>query len=93
MKKLPLLLSLLLGWAFATAQSDEEMAVRKLCEAETQAWMTSDLGSYQNCWQVRPYSRMLVTTEDGKAIVIEAEQMRGIKKEMMGGFTSFSTSN
>lgn len=78
---------------FASAQSPDEMAIQKVCETETHAWLTSDAASFNNCWQIRPYTRILVTTEDGQTFAISADQMKAATANAMGGGGNFVNSN
>lgn len=75
------------------AQSADETAIQKVCETETRAWLSSDATSFNNCWQVRPYTRILVTTEDGQTFAIGADQMKAATASAMGGGGSFVNSN
>jgi hypothetical protein len=77
----------------ARAQSADETAIKKVCEAETRAWLDKDLANFNNCWQVRPYSRAVVTTEEGVTINIVAAQMQSLQAEAMGGEGTFANSN
>lgn len=90
-----LLTILLISFATAlTAQSADELAIQKVCEAETRAWLEKDANTFNNCWQIRPYSRILVTTEDGQSISIGADQLKAATAEnMAGGSGTFANSN
>lgn len=75
------------------AQSADETAIKKLCEAETRAWLAKDATTFNNCWQVRPYSRILVTTEDGNVFALGADQLKAAQADVMGGGGTFVNSN
>jgi hypothetical protein len=77
----------------AHAQSADEAAIKKLCETETRAWLDKDVATYKNCWEIRPYSRIVVTTEDGQTMNITAEQMKTVNADVMGGGGTFANSN
>jgi hypothetical protein len=77
----------------ANAQSADETAIKKVCEAETRAWLDKDLTTFNNCWLVQPYSRAVVTTEEGQIINISGAQMQGLQAEAMGGEGTFTNSN
>jgi hypothetical protein len=68
-----------------TAQSADESAIQKVCEAETRAWLEKDAATFNNCWQIRPYSRIIVTTEDGQTFSIGADQLKAATTENMAG--------
>lgn len=71
----------------AFAQTSDESDIKKVCEAETRAWLEKDATTFNNCWQksLRPYSRILVTTEEGQTISIRSDQMAAANVETMGG--------
>lgn len=84
MKKNTLLLVFLCLSFFAKSQSADELAIQKTCETESRAWLEGDAEAFNKCWQIRPYSRILVSTEEGQAIAIEANQMKPADPESMG---------
>lgn len=89
-----LVTALFLGLTFAGfAQTPDEMAIQQVCEAETRSWLAADAATFNNCWQVRPYTRIFVTTEDGQTIAINGDQMKPAMKDAMGGGGSFKNSN
>jgi hypothetical protein len=77
----------------AHAQSTDEAAIQKLCETETRAWLAKDVATFNNCWQVRPYSRIVITTEDGQTISVNSDQMKAVQADAMGGSGTFANSN
>ena len=77
----------------ATAQTTDESAIQKVCEAETRAWLDKDAATFNNCWQVRPYSRIMVSTEDGQTISMGGEQLKNATADIMGGGGTFANSN
>lgn len=84
---------LLLCSLLVHAQSADEMAIQKVCETETRAWLAADATTFNNCWQVRPYTRILVTTEEGQTMAISADQMKAVTASAMGGSGTFVNSN
>jgi hypothetical protein len=77
----------------AHAQTADEVTIQKLCEAETRAWLDKDVATYVKCWEIRPYSRIVVTTEEGQTMNITAEQMKTVSADVMGGNATFANSN
>lgn len=75
------------------SQTADETAIKKVCEAETRAWLIKDAATFNNCWQVRPYSRIMVTTEEGVTLSIGADQIGKAQADVMGGGGSFVNSN
>ncbi len=77
----------------AKSQSADELAIQKTCEAETRAWLAADAATFNNCWQIRPYSRILVSTEDGQTFAIGADQMKPAVATAMGNGGTFEIFN
>jgi SnoaL-like domain len=77
----------------AYAQSAEEAAIKTLCEAETRAWLSKDVATYKNCWELRPYTRVVGTGEDGQIMNLAAEQLKTVNADVMGGAVTFANSN
>jgi hypothetical protein len=51
----------------AAAQSNNDTAaIKVLLEKEAATWRSGDVKAHAECWQIRPYSRILVSTTDGK---------------------------
>ncbi|MBL7814161.1 MAG: nuclear transport factor 2 family protein [Saprospiraceae bacterium] len=75
------------------AQTADELAIQKLCETETQAWLSSDATTFNNCWQIRPYTRLLISTENNQTFAISADQMKAAQADAMGGGGSFANTN
>lgn len=71
-----LLCIVLLSVSFASAQSADEAAIKKVIEAETAAWNAGNLQAQMACWQVQPYSRGLITDVDGTHYDMSAEMMK-----------------
>jgi hypothetical protein len=76
-----------------SAQSAEELAIQKVCEAETRAWLAKDVATYNNCWEIRPYSRIMVTTEDGQTISMAGDQLKSASADVMGGGGTVTNTN
>jgi hypothetical protein len=68
-----------------TAQSTEELAIQKVCEAETRAWLAKDATTFNDCWQIRPYSRIVMSGDDGQTMSIGSDQMKPRTAETIFG--------
>ena len=69
---------LLLGLSFAgPAQTspDEEAAIRQVLERESATWRAGDVTGHAACWQLRPYSRILVSTTAGQVVDVPPARM------------------
>lgn len=47
---------------------DNAVAIRQLLEKESATWRAGDVLGHAACWHIQPYSRILVSTADGKAL-------------------------
>lgn len=77
-----------LSFSFASAQSADEAAIKKVIEAETAAWNAGNLQGQMACWQVQPYSRGLVSTADGTHFDLTAEMMKKAEPIAANGATA-----
>jgi TolB protein len=68
------LFAVLLSSIYGRSQNDSISIVR-LLEKEAATWRAGDIKAHADCWQVRPYSRILVSTGDGRALDIAPSVM------------------
>lgn len=47
-------------------QSNDTAAIKAVLEKESATWRSGDVKAHADCWQVQTYSRILVSTTDGK---------------------------
>lgn len=47
-------------------QPADTAAIKLLLEKEAATWRSGDVKAHADCWQIQPYSRILVSTTDGK---------------------------
>jgi len=69
-----LLLALPLA-AYAQTSPDEEAAIRQVLERESATWRAGDVAGHAACWQLRPYSRILVSTTTGQVFDVPPARM------------------
>ncbi|HLX92677.1 MAG TPA: hypothetical protein VKR32_13395 [Puia sp.] len=60
---------------FSQQVNSDSVAIVKLLEKAATTFRAGDTKAYANCWLVRPYSIILISTADGKAMSIPAEAM------------------
>jgi hypothetical protein len=70
---LVLLGSLVLGGC--SQPMDDTAAIKQVLEKESATWRAGDVAGHAACWHIQPYSRILVSTGDGKALDIPPAQM------------------
>lgn len=77
MKIICVSLILLVGYFMlgCNRENEDAAAIIKLLEKESATWRTGDTAAHAACWQLRPYSRILVSTADGKVYDVPPEMM------------------
>lgn len=91
MRKTHIPLLLTLGVLLACNKSaNEEEAIKQLLEKESASWRSGDGKTHADCWEVKPYSRILVSTTDGKSFDIPPAAMTDPKNTGNGGTSSNS---
>ena len=50
--------------------NDESNAIKKVLEKESTTWRSGDVMGHANCWAIKPYSRILVSTGDSAVLDI-----------------------
>lgn len=73
--------------------TDDTTAIKQLLERESATWRSGDVKAHAACWQVQPYSTILVSTVDGKAFAAPASMMINPPTNMMGKGGSAKNSN
>lgn len=47
------------------AQAGDTIKIKALLERESATWRSGDVKGHADCWQIQPYSTILVSTSDG----------------------------
>jgi hypothetical protein len=50
-------------------------AIKQLLEKESATWRSGDIQAHASCWHIQPYSKMLVSTPDGKCYDVPPQTM------------------
>lgn len=90
MKKIFFLL--LFSVSIGYAQSEEE-AIIALLEKESATWRSGDIKAHADCWSIKPYSRILVSTQQGNSIDVPPAIMLNPPANMMGNGGTSKNSN
>ena len=53
----------------------EEAAIRQVLERESATWRAGDVAGHAACWQLRSYSRVLVSTTAGQVLDVPPARM------------------
>ena len=64
--------------------TNDSVAIVHLLEKESATWRSGDVEAHAACWAIKPYSRLLVSTGDGKAIDIPPAIIINPPAGMMG---------
>ncbi len=62
----------------------DSLAIRLLLEKESATWRSGDVQAHAACWQIRPYSRILVSTGDSTVIDVPVAAMINPPLGMLG---------
>lgn len=63
---------------------DETSAIKTVIEKETITWRLGDIKGHSECWQIQPYTRILVSTADGLTLDIPPNIMINPTPDIMG---------
>jgi hypothetical protein len=93
MKKYFLLFAVILFInACKTSSTDDEAAIKKVLEKESATWRAGDIKGHAECWHVQPYSRILVSTNDGQTFDVPPASIVNPSPDMMdNGGSSVNT--
>ncbi|MFN8253532.1 MAG: hypothetical protein U0V75_16800 [Ferruginibacter sp.] len=85
MQKLLLLCfcAILCRYTYAQEVHDSS-AIKKLLETESSTWRSGDEKGHADCWEVKPYSRILVSTPSGQCFDVPPSSMIHPPAGMMG---------
>ncbi len=71
----------------------ESESIKRLLEKESATYRSGDSKAHASCWQIQPYSRILVSSVDGKTMDIPPALMTKITEDNIGPGGSSSNSN
>ena len=83
-QKLTLCLLIAISLAGYSQKTDEAESIKKLLEKESATWRAQDSKGHTECWYIQPYSRILVSTLEGKTYDVPPTAMIDTKPEAMG---------
>ena len=87
-----LLLSICALASCTNAPTDDKAAIIALLEKESASWRARDAQAHAECWQIRPYSRILVSTSEGKCFDVPVDAVVHPQPDQMGdGGKSFNS--
>ena len=68
-------------------------AIKQLLEKESTTFRSGDVKAHADCWKIQPYTRIVISTADGKVIDVPPATMANPPTNMMGAGGTFSVSN
>lgn len=71
----------------------EEDSIISLLEKESATWRSGDVKGHSDCWAIKPYSRIFVSTSDGNSIDVPPVMMINPPENMMGKGGTSKNSN
>ncbi len=74
-------------------KTSAEDAIKKVLEKESASWRSGDVKAHAACWFLQPYSRILVSTGDGKVFDVPVSSMINPSPNSMGKGGTSSNSN
>jgi hypothetical protein len=71
----------------------DTVAIKQLLAKESTTFRSGDAKGHADCWKIQPYSRIVISTADGKMIEVPPAIMANPPASMMGKGGTFSVSN
>jgi hypothetical protein len=94
MKKLLIIATLFFIPILSFSQyNKEESAIKILLEKESATWRNGDAKAHADCWHIQSYSRILVSTADGKSFDVPPQNIITPPNNKMGDGGSSTNSN
>ncbi|HAO50347.1 MAG TPA: endo-arabinase [Runella sp.] len=78
-----LLFATMITNSFAQSNKDS-LAIVNLLEKEAATWRIGDKKGHADCWAVRPYSRILISTTDARVIDLDPQIMLTPPDQLIG---------
>jgi hypothetical protein len=73
--------------------NNDTTAIKQLLEKESATWRSGDMQAHADCWYIQPYSKILVSTPDGKSFDVSPDMMIHPPANMFGKGGSAVNSN
>ena len=70
---------------------DNAAAIKQVLEKESATWRAGDVPGHAACWHIQPYSRILVSTADGKVLDVPPAAMTRPSPSMGQGGAAVNT--
>jgi hypothetical protein len=73
--------------------NNDTTAIKQLLEKESATWRSGDIQAHADCWHIQPYSKILVSTPDGKSFVVPPDMMIHPPTDIFGKGGSAANTN
>lgn len=70
--------------SFAQSSKEDSLAIVNLLEKEASTWRIGDKKGHAECWAIRPYSRILISTTDARVIDLDPKVMLNPPDQLIG---------
>ncbi|HWZ03862.1 MAG TPA: hypothetical protein VNX40_09665, partial [Mucilaginibacter sp.] len=87
------LLALIITLSAHSQSIPDTTAIKQLLEKESTTFRSGDVKGHADCWKIQPYSRIVISTADGKMIDVPPVIMINPPANTVGGGGTFSNSN
>lgn len=84
MKRFVILILLMAAYTSHAQGMNDTTAIKQLLDKESATWRSGDAKAHAGCWHLQPYSKILVSTADGKALDIPPSLMLAPPPGMTG---------
>ncbi len=68
-------------------------AIKHVLEKESSTFRSGDVKGHADCWKIQPYSRIVISTADGKMIDVPPSIMANPQAKSIGTGGTFTNSN
>jgi hypothetical protein len=75
------------------SSKNDTTQIMELIERECTTYRNGDALAHSNCWHIQPYSRVLVSTKDGKTYDVPPSNMVQTDPKSLGNGGTYETSN
>jgi len=87
------ILALFIALSAHSQSVPDTTAIKQVLEKESTTFRSGDVKGHADCWKIQPYTRIVISTADGKVIDVPPSIMANPPASMIGTGGTFSNSN
>ena len=87
------LLALFITLSVHSQSIPDTTAIKQLLERESTTFRSGDVKGHADCWKIQPYTRIVISTADGKVIDVPPAVLVNPAASMLGTGGTFTNSN